>query len=127
MDPVFSTSILQLHEFGPDKTLFHVDDEGFVPVFIHGICRKFLVDKCSIGVWFGPNHPKYLKISTYLTLILFVTVEFNFVSIRNISERVHSGRKSAEAARFRAVIEAIRAAGNAGVKKLQINTNYINM
>lgn len=72
-----------------------------------------------------------LIILSNLEINLFTTISLVIIlfiySIRNISERVHSGRKSQEAARFRAVIEAIRAAGNAGVKKLQINTDYINM
>lgn len=40
---------------------------------------------------------------------------------------MHSGRRTQEAARFQAVIEAIKTAGDCGINKIQINTDYINM
>lgn len=49
------------------------------------------------------------------------------MNFRNVSERLHRGRRTQEAARFAAVIEAIRVAGSYGIKKLQINTDYENI
>jgi len=58
MEAVFSPSLLPLVEYGPNRERFYTDDEGFVQVYTQGECRQFLVEKGSIGVWFGPDHPK---------------------------------------------------------------------
>lgn len=36
---------------------FYLDEEGYVQVYTQGECYNPFVDKPSIGVWFGPNHP----------------------------------------------------------------------
>ncbi|XP_046656576.1 uncharacterized protein LOC124349777 [Daphnia pulicaria] len=95
--------VLELKTEIYDGQTFYVDDEGYVQAYTQGECRVPFTGKASIGVWFGPNHQA------------------------NVSERLHRGRRTQEAARFAAVIEAIRVAGAHGIKKLQINTDYENI
>ncbi|KAK4014354.1 hypothetical protein OUZ56_026879 [Daphnia magna] len=99
--PVVPVQELKTENF--DGQIFYVDDEGYVQVYTQGECRVPFREKASIGVWFGPNHSS------------------------NVSERLHRGRRTQEAARFAAVIEAIRVAGSHGITKLQINTDYENI
>ncbi|XP_059352407.1 uncharacterized protein LOC130703628 [Daphnia carinata] len=101
MLPVVPVQELKMENF--DGQIFYVDNEGYVQVYTQGECRVPFHGKASIGVWFGPNHPS------------------------NVSECLHRGRRTQEAARFAAVIEAIRVAGSHGITKLQINTDYENI
>lgn len=55
MTPVLPVSHLRSATFSGQN--FFVDDEGIVQVYTQGECYHQFVQKPSIGVWFGPNHP----------------------------------------------------------------------
>lgn len=54
-EPVSPVSHLRTATFSGQN--FFINEEGFVQVYTHGECYVPFLEKPSIGVWFGPDHP----------------------------------------------------------------------